>query len=160
MADMRMVSQILHRQLRRIRVPGGDRRLQRYAPEQRPSLSAATSDRRSEQPSSTAMMARSRKPFSVAMSGAFGGALACRRVGQSPARTPIDFARFTRAMPAADSGRQQAVVRRRDDFVRLAEICGALFDTVWAAPFFETVRSFDTRGSLLIALTCARADAP
>jgi len=50
------------------------------------------------------MMARSRSPLVVAMSGAFGGALACRRVGQSPARTPIDFARFTRAMPAAGSG--------------------------------------------------------
>jgi hypothetical protein len=33
-------------------------------------------------------------------------------------------------------------------------------DTRWAAPFFETVRSFDTRGSLLIALFCVRADAP
>jgi len=32
--------------------------------------------------------------------------------------------------------------------------------TIWAAPFFETVRNFDTRGSLLVALSCARADAP
>ena len=34
------------------------------------------------------------------------------------------------------------------------------FDTICAAPFFETVRNFDTRGSLLIALLCARANAP
>jgi hypothetical protein len=34
------------------------------------------------------------------------------------------------------------------------------FDGIWAAPFFETVRNFDTHRSLLIALLCARADAP
>jgi len=35
-------------------------------------------------------------------------------VSQWPDLTPIDFALFTRGMPAASSGRQQPVVRRRD----------------------------------------------
>ena len=38
------------------------------------------------------------------MSDAFRSACACRRVGQSPARTPTDFALFTPAIPAARSG--------------------------------------------------------
>jgi hypothetical protein len=42
------------------------------------SVSAATSDRRRPQPSSTAIMARSRKPFVVVTSGAFRSACAFR----------------------------------------------------------------------------------
>ena len=40
----------------------------------------------------------------VVMSGAFGSAWACRRVSHLPDLTPIDFALFPRAMPAANSG--------------------------------------------------------
>ena len=50
------------------------------------------------------MMARSRRPFVVVMSGAFRRACACFSDSQFPVRTPIDFALFTRAMPAASSG--------------------------------------------------------
>jgi hypothetical protein len=38
------------------------------------------------------------------MSGAFGSAWACRRVSHLPDLTPIDFALFARALPAANSG--------------------------------------------------------
>ena len=69
-----------------------------------PIVSAATSDRRSPHPSRTAMMARSRRPFVVVMSGAFRSACACFSESQFPMRTPIAFALFTRAMPAANSG--------------------------------------------------------
>ena len=50
------------------------------------------------------MMARSRKPFSVEMSGVFSSAWACFWESQLPIRTPIDFALFARWMPAASSG--------------------------------------------------------
>jgi hypothetical protein len=50
------------------------------------------------------MMARSRSPFSVVMSGAFSSVWACLSDSQFPARTPMDFALFTRWMPAANSG--------------------------------------------------------
>jgi hypothetical protein len=50
------------------------------------------------------MMARSRRPFVVVMSGALRRACACFSDSQFPVRTPIDFALFTRAMPAANSG--------------------------------------------------------
>src|ERR1035437_10174184 len=63
-----------------------------------------TMTRRSPQPRSTAMMARSRRPIVVVMSGAFRRACACFSDSQFPVRTPIDFALFTRAMPAANSG--------------------------------------------------------
>ena len=46
MADVRMMSQVLYRQVRRIRVSCGDRRLRREcARRARPSVSAATADR-------------------------------------------------------------------------------------------------------------------
>jgi len=44
-------------------------------PEQRPSVRAATSHRRSARPSSTAMMARARTPWVVVMSGRSGDRL-------------------------------------------------------------------------------------
>jgi len=50
------------------------------------------------------MMARSRRPFVVVISGASRSACACFSDSQFPMRTPIDFALFTRAMPAASSG--------------------------------------------------------
>jgi hypothetical protein len=65
--------------------------------------SAATSDRRSPQPRSTAM-ARSRSPFRVLTSGAFRSACACRRDSQFPTRMPPDFTPLTRLMPLANSG--------------------------------------------------------
>src|ERR1039458_1013676 len=68
------------------------------------SVSAATSDRRSPQPSRIASIARSRSPFLVATSGAFRSLWACCTDSQFPVRTPIDFAPFTRVMPAASSG--------------------------------------------------------
>ena len=75
-------------------------------------VSAATSDRRSPQPRRTARMARSRRPLTVVMSGAFRSACACRSDSQLP---DADAGRF-RALHARDSGRQfrreQAVVRR------------------------------------------------
>ena len=46
------------------------------------------------------MMARSRRPFVVVISGAFRSACACFSDSQFPVCTPIDFALFTRAMPA------------------------------------------------------------
>jgi hypothetical protein len=49
------------------------------------------------------MMARSRRPFSV-MCGAFRSICACFSDSQLPARTPMDFALFTRWIPAASSG--------------------------------------------------------
>src|ERR1022692_2489269 len=54
-----------------------------------------------------AMMARSRGPLVVAMSGAFRSAWACRRVSHLPDLTPIDFALFTRATPGGQFRRQQ-----------------------------------------------------
>ena len=99
MADMRMVSQAPYRQLRPIRPPCGSRRLRSNPPEQRPSVSAAPSHRRSAQPRSTAMMARSGSPLVVVMSGAFRSAWACRRVSQFAVPTPDAF----RALPAGDA---------------------------------------------------------
>ena len=49
-------------------------------------------------------MARSRRPFSVVMSGVFKSVCACRADSQFPIRMPTDFALFTRLMPAANSG--------------------------------------------------------
>ena len=50
------------------------------------------------------MMARSRSPLVVVMSGAFRSAYACLSDSQFPVRTPIDLALFTQAIPAASSG--------------------------------------------------------
>jgi len=67
-------------------------------------VSAATSERRSPQPRSTAKIARSRNPLSVEASGALSRVCACRSDSQLPARMPTDFALFTREIPAANSG--------------------------------------------------------
>lgn len=66
-------------------------------------VSAATSERRSPQPSGMASIARSRNPFFVAISGAFRSAWACLSESQFPTRTPLDLAPLTREMPAASS---------------------------------------------------------
>ena len=67
-------------------------------------VSAATSDRLKPQPSSTAMMARSRTPFVVVMSGAFRSACACFSDSQFPKRTPLEATPLTRVIPLASSG--------------------------------------------------------
>ena len=53
-------------------------------------VSAATSDRRNPQPSSTAMMARSRNPLSFVLSGVFSSACACFWDRQFHTK-PVDF---------------------------------------------------------------------
>src|ERR1017187_8862535 len=68
------------------------------------SVSEATSDRRSPQPSRMASIARSRRPFFVVTSGVFRSLWACWTDSQFPTRTPTDLAPFTRVMPAASSG--------------------------------------------------------
>src|ERR1039458_3521557 len=92
------------------------------APEQRPSVSAATWHRRSAQPRSTAMMARSRRPLSVVMSGTFRSAWACFSDSQLPARTPMDLALFTRAIPAASSGASRPLSVASTASLRMADI--------------------------------------
>jgi len=67
-------------------------------------VSAATSERRSPQPSNIASIARSRSPFLVVTSGAFRSFSACWTESQLPTRTPTDLAPLTRVMPAASSG--------------------------------------------------------
>ena len=73
-------------------------------------VSAATSDRRSPQPSRTARIARSRSPFFVVTSGVFSSVWACWTDSQFPTRTPLDL----HALDARDAGgqfrRQQPVV--------------------------------------------------
>jgi hypothetical protein len=68
------------------------------------------------------------------------------------------FGEFKTSMYAI-SAEQLQRWRKWRIFCRLTELL-TIFDAECAAPFFETVRNFDTRGSLLIALLCARADAP
>src|ERR1039458_8097128 len=74
--------------------------------------------------SSTAMMAWSRSPWVVVMSGAFRSAWAWRRVSHLPDLTPIDFALFTRAMPAAGSGASSPLSVAATAGVRMADRIG------------------------------------
>ena len=91
----------------------GDRRLRRECARQRPSVRAATGDRRRAQPSSTAMMGRSRA-LVVVMSGGSRSSWDCR-IGKPGAGPDADR---LRALRAGDAGgqfrRQQPVVRHRD----------------------------------------------
>jgi hypothetical protein len=73
-------------------------------------VSAATSDRRTPQATSTAGIARSRRPFLVEALGAFSSFRACWTKSQFATRTLFDLAPLTREMPAASSGDQQPVV--------------------------------------------------
>jgi hypothetical protein len=50
------------------------------------------------------MMALARRPWVVVMSGAFTATAPAAGWASLPDLTPIDFALFTRAMPAARSG--------------------------------------------------------
>ena len=72
------------------------------------------------------MMALARRPLSVVMSGAFGSACARRRVGQFPMRTAMDFALFTRAVPAASSGASSPLSVAATAGVRMADLIGGL----------------------------------
>src|ERR1035438_534448 len=74
--------------------------------------------------SSTTMMAWSRSPWVVVMSGAFRSAWDWRRVSHLPDLTPIDFALFTRAMPAAGSGASSPLSVAATAGVRMADRIG------------------------------------
>src|ERR1017187_9445920 len=91
-------------------------------------VSAATSDRRKAQPRSTAMMARSRRPFSIVVSGALRSAWACFRESQLPARTPMNFALFTRWMPAANSGASSPLSVASTASLRMADMRTMMLD--------------------------------
>ena len=60
-----------------------------------PTVSAATSDRRSPQPRRTARIARSRRPLVVVASGAFSSACACRTESPMWTLPPVVFRDFT-----------------------------------------------------------------
>ena len=68
------------------------------------SASAATSDLRKAQPIKRAKIARSRRPFTVAISGAFRSICACCSESQFPIRTPVIFEPLTRQIAEAISG--------------------------------------------------------
>src|ERR1039458_2617902 len=109
-------------------------------------VSAATSDRRNAQPRSTAMMARSRRPLVVVISGAFRSACACRRVSQFPARTPMDLALFTRWIPAASSGASRPLSVASTASLRMADMRTMMLDEP------RPRSSRDTRQALTVAL--------
>ena len=67
-------------------------------------------------------MARSRRPLSVVMSGAFKSVWACRAESQLPIRMPTDFALFTRLMPAASSGASRPLSAASAASFRIADI--------------------------------------
>jgi hypothetical protein len=56
------------------------------------------------------------------MSGAFRSACACFSVSQFPARTPMDFALFTRWMPAANSGASSPLSVASTASLRMADM--------------------------------------
>ena len=67
-------------------------------------------------------MARSRSPFIVAVSGVLSSVWACRSVNQLPTRMPIDFALFTREIPAASSGASNPLSDASTASLRMADI--------------------------------------
>ena len=103
-------------------------------PEQRPSVSAATAEGRRAQPSSTAMMARARRPWVAEMSGAFGSAC-LRRVRHLPVGLRKQFGQRLLSI------RQQ----RRLTQEQFAELVGisvdflSLIERGVNAPSFETL---------------------
>ena len=109
-------------------------------------VSAATSDRRSPQPRSTARIARSRSPRSVAISGALSSACACRCDSQLPVRMPCVFALFTRVMPAASSGASKPLSAASAASLRIADMRTMIDDD----PSLRS--SSDTRHALTVAL--------
>ena len=73
-------------------------------------------------------MARSRNPLVVVMSGAFRSAWACLSDSQFPPRTPMDFALFTRWMPAASSGASRPLSIASTASLRIADILTMIDD--------------------------------
>ena len=67
-------------------------------------------------------MARSRRPRKVVISGALSSVCACRADSQFPIRMPTDFALFTRAMPAANSGARTPLSAASAASFRIADI--------------------------------------
>src|ERR1019366_8925590 len=109
-------------------------------------VSAATSDRRRAHPDITTMMARSRSPFVVVISGAFSSAWACLRESQFPARTPMDLALFTRWIPAASSGASRPLSVASTASFRIADMRTMMLDEP------RPRSSRDTRQALTVAL--------
>jgi len=68
------------------------------------------------------MMARSRSPLTVVVSGALSKACAWRSDSQFLVRMPCVFALFTRAMPAANSGANSPLSAASAASLRIADI--------------------------------------
>jgi hypothetical protein len=79
-------------------------------------------------------MARSRNPLVVVMSGAFRSAWACLSDSQFPPRTPMDFALFTRAIPAASSGASRPLSVASTASLRMADMRMMIDDDPGHAP--------------------------
>ena len=92
------------------------------------------------------MMARSRSPFSVEMSGAFRSDCACLSDSQFPPRTPMDLALFTRWMPAASSGASSPLSVASTASLRTADMRTMIDDDP------SPRSSSDTRQALTVAL--------
>ena len=92
------------------------------------------------------MIARSRRPFSVVMSGVFRSACACFSDSQFPMRTPMDLALFTRWMPAASSGASSPLSAASTASLRTADMRTMIDDD----PSLRS--SSDTRHALTVAL--------
>ena len=82
----------------------------------------------------------------VEMSGAFRSVCACRSDSQLPTRMPVDFALFTRAMPAASSGASRPLSAASAASLRIADIRTMIDDE----PSLRS--SSDTRHALTVAL--------
>ena len=105
-------------------------------------VSAATSDRRRPQRTSTAIMAR---VAHTAKCGNVGSVFAWRADSQLPVRTPTHFALFTRAMPAASSGASSSLSAASAANLRIADIL-TMIDEDPSRPF-----SSDARHALTVA---------
>jgi hypothetical protein len=91
-------------------------------------------------------MARSRRPFTVVMSGALRRLCAWRTDSQLPMRMPTDFALLTRAIPAASSGASRPLSAASAASLRIADIRIMIDDE----PSLRSSR--DTRQALTVAL--------
>ena len=80
------------------------------------------------------------------MSGAFRSACACLSDSQLPALTPMDFALFTRAMPAANSGASSPLSVASTASLRMADMRMMMLDDP------RPRSSRETRQALTVAL--------
>ena len=92
------------------------------------------------------MMARSRSPFNVVMSGALTRACACLNDSQFPTRMPTDFTLLMRPMPAANSGSSKPLSAASTASFRMADIRMMIDDEP------RPRASSDTRHALTVAL--------